>query len=203
MSDQVSLLLRAEILLEDDQPSAESLIIFHLVNGHISPHKAAIDLLAAIARIQDHSKLLLNIVIELASLIEEYPVLHPHLIALISAVYHLPSSTPQRSEFLGSFSQNLGDCTQANYGNLFDNQSSNLILEHEAINGFYARLLNAVGNWPSPEEVIVGLDDALFIVSGAMENEPTVHENPDIDVHPAAMYMIHASKLFFEESKKR
>lgn len=201
MSDQVSLLLRKDIL-GHNQPSVESLIIFRLVNGHISPHRAAIGLLATIARIQAPSKLLLEIAIELASLVAKYPVLHPHLIALISAIYRLPSSTSQRSEFLSSFSQNLGDFAEGSYGNLFDNKSPDLITEHEAINGFYARLLNAVGDWQIPEEVIADLHDALFIVSGAMENEPTVHGNPDIDVPSAAMYMIHASKFFFEESKR-
>ena len=139
---------------------------------------------------------------ELASLAADYPVLHPHLIALISAIYRLPSSTSRRTEFLGSFSQNLGDSTQANYGHLFENNWPYLKANHEAINGFYARLLNAVGDWQIPEEVITGLYDALFIVSGAIEDEPTAHENPDIDVPAAAMYMIHASTLFFEESKK-
>lgn len=143
----------------------------------------------------------MDIANELVTLIALYPILHPHLIALISAIYCLPPATSRRLEYLEFFSQDLDSFNYSNYESLFHEDPLN-ISYHEAINGFYARLLSAVGDWQVPEEVIVGIRDALFIVSGAMEKEPTMHENPDIDVPPAAMYMIHASKLFYEESKK-
>lgn len=201
LPDQVSSALRKEIL-QDDQPSAESLIIFRLVNGYLSPHVAAIDLLATIAEAQDVSKLLITITTEIASLGIDYPTLHPNLIALISAIYDLPSLTSQRSEFLSSLSSSLGDLTQANYGHLFEDKSPGLIRDHMIANALYARLLNVVGHVQVPQERIFGLDDALFILSGALENEATAHEDPNIDVPTAAMYMIHAGKVFFEESKK-
>ena len=200
---QVATSLRQEIL-QTEQPSPESLIIFHLVNGHTSPHLAAIDLLITITQAHKPSELLTIITTDLASVVTEYPTLHPQLIALVSAIYSLSSSTPQRSAFLSSLSSSLGDLTQANYGNLFENNQdgSDLVRDHVTTHGFYARLLDAVGHVQIPNERISGLDDALFILRNSLEAEETVHGNSNIDIPAAAMYMIHAGNILFKESQK-
>lgn len=95
-----------------------------------------------------------------------------------------------------------------NYANLYETvppreNLSDIKRDHIALNAFYARLLGAVGEVQVPQEVIQGLNDALFLISGALEDEKTAHNYPNVDVPTAAMYMIHAEKLFFEESMKR
>lgn len=206
LPNQVSIALRKDIL-HTDQPSPESLILFHLINGHTSPHLAAIDLLATVAQAHDPMSLSL-LTREIAARAMEYLTLHPQFIALISAVYSLPLSTPQRLEFLGSLSTSIGDLTYMYYEGLYEtvppHQNLSVITRHYiALNAFYARLLSAVGEVQVPQEVIQGLKDALFVISGALENEKTAHNYPNVDVPTAAMYMIHAEKLFFEESMKR
>lgn len=201
MADQVSSLLRKEIL-EGGPSSAESSIIFGLINGRTSPCVAAVDLLAVVARAQDSLEVMDFIIERLFSLITDYPLLQPHLIALLSAMYNLPSSTPQRREFLGVFSQWAREATHADYSHLFNEELPELIRDYIAMSGFYARLLNLMGEWPVLEGDITGLWDALFVLCEAIEDETTAHTNPNIDISAAAMYLIHAGEILFKESKK-
>lgn len=45
---------------------------------------------------------------------------------------------------------------------------------------------------------ITGLDDALFILSAALEDHPDSHRTPVIDIPAAAQYVIHCGDVFFE-----
>lgn len=49
---------------------------------------------------------------------------------------------------------------------------------------------------------VVGLDDALFILSTALEDHPESHHSPDIDIPAAAQYVTHAGSVLFEACMK-
>lgn len=97
----------------------------------------------------------------------------------------------------------IGDTTQSNYGNIFDerHRTSNVISDHIHLNRFIARLL-ALTDIENPGEGITGLDDALFILSTGLEGNSNSHDLPDVDIPAVAQYMVHAGELFFEACKK-
>jgi len=45
---------------------------------------------------------------------------------------------------------------------------------------------------------IAGLDDALFILSAALEDHPDSHRTPGVDIPAAAQYVIHCGDVLFE-----
>lgn len=98
----------------------------------------------------------------------------------------------------------IGDTTQSNFGLLFEERrrTLELIIDHIHLNRFIARLLSALGDVENPGETITGLDDALFILSAGLEENPDSHKLPDVDIPAAAQYMIHAGEVFFEGCKK-
>ncbi|KAI4124774.1 MAG: hypothetical protein LQ338_004633 [Usnochroma carphineum] len=52
------------------------------------------------------------------------------------------------------------------------------------------------------KEGLTHVNDALFILSTALEGHASSHKLPDVDVPAAAQYMIHAGELVFNECKK-
>lgn len=98
----------------------------------------------------------------------------------------------------------IGDTTQSNYGNIFDerHRTPDLISDHIHLNRFIARLLSALGDVENPGERITGPDDALFILSTGLEDNSESHNLPDVDILAAAQYMIHAGELFFEACQR-
>ena len=98
----------------------------------------------------------------------------------------------------------IGDAAQSNYGVLSEerHRTPDLISDHIHLNRFLARLLLALDNPEGPGDHITGLDDALFILSTSLEEHADSHDLPNVDIHAAAQYMIHAGELFFEACEK-
>ncbi len=113
-------------------------------------------------------------------------------------------STEMRSSFVSEMATTIGDTTQSNYGNLFDDRhrTPDLISDHIHLNRFIAGLLSALGSFEDPQESITGLDDALFILSTGLEENTESHKMPDVDIPAAAQYIIHAGELLFKACKK-
>jgi len=137
----------------------------------------------------------------------EYPFLQPQLVSLVACIMQSPPlsfSAERRSEFVLEMVVTIGDTTQSNYGNIFDerHRTPDLISDHIHLNRFIARLLSALGDVENPGERITGLDDALFILSTGLEDNSESHNLPDVDIPASAQYMIHAGELFFEACKR-
>ena len=99
---------------------------------------------------------------------------------------------------------NIGDAAQSNYGVLSEerHRTPDLISDHIHLNRFLARLLLALDKPEGPGDHITGLDDALFILSTSLEEHADSHDLPNVNIHAAAQYMIHAGELFFEACEK-
>lgn len=137
----------------------------------------------------------------------DYPFLQPQLVSLVACIMQSPPasfSAERRSDFVSNIAVTIGDTTQSNYGLLFEerHRTPDLISDHIHLNRFIARLLSALGDVDNPGETITALNDALFMLSTGLEENPDSHKLPDVDIPAAAQYMIYAGEVFFEACKK-
>lgn len=200
-------------MLKIKQSSPESWIIFRLFQRQISPHRAAVDLLAEIAQDRGPGHVLVRIAADLADHAICHPYLRSILMELISALHSFSSDTPHRWDFLFLFSLALGQIMTYGHEDLFNNDWSqddlfDLKRDYISASAFCADVLNVVKHVRVGQEKTTSLDDAFDILRFAVEEEPSSprkpvrHKNPDIDISAAATYMIHAGKVFFEASKR-
>ena len=196
-------------IFEDDDRDPLSTILYELIYGNTTPTLAAADILTTAHKGQDIEYCFSGFAAQSLSLASDYPFLQPRLVDLIASIMQSKSASfplETRIGFVKEFATAIGDTTQSNYGLLFEeekrHQKPGLVSEHINVNGFIARLLSALGEPREPKEGLTHLNDALFILSTALEDHASSHKLPDIDIPAAAQYMIHAGELIFDECDK-
>ena len=197
------------MIFGDDESDPLNILLYDLVSCNTTSALAATDFLTIAHESQDLESCFSDLTVQTTSLASEYPSLHIYLVDLIGSIMHSkPANFPSamRASFIKVFSIGLGDLTQSNYGHLYEaeqrRRNTRLGEEHIYLNRFIARLLSALGEPEEPKEGLTHVQDALFIVSTALEDHAASHKVPDVDVPAAAQYLIHSGKLVFGECKK-
>ncbi|CAF9939346.1 MAG: hypothetical protein HETSPECPRED_001559 [Heterodermia speciosa] len=195
-------------IFEDDEKDPLNILLYDLIHGSTSPTLAAAEFLTFARDSEDTESCFSDLAAQTISLASEYPFLQPHLVGLIASIMQsAPASFPSEMRicFVKKYAKAIGDTTQSNYGILFEEEQRrrrpSLVQEHVNLNRFIARLLSALGEPGKPKEGLTHVNDALFILSTALEGHASSHQLPDVDVPAAAQYMIHAGELIFNECK--
>ena len=193
-------------IFEDDEKDPLNILLYDLIDGSTSPTLAAAEFLTVARDSQDTESCFSDLAAQTVSLASEYPFLQPHLVGLIASIMQsAPASFPSEMRicFVKECATAIGDTTQSNYGILFEEEQRrrrpSLVQEHVNLNRFIARLLSALGEPREPKEGLTHVNDALFILSTALEGHASSHQLPDVDIPAAAQYMIHAGELIFNE----
>ncbi|KAL9087246.1 MAG: hypothetical protein Q9165_006740 [Trypethelium subeluteriae] len=174
-------------------------LLYKLCFGHTSPELAAADLFILASSSSDANSIVSNLSDQILSLACDYPFLQPHLAGLIKAILLASPSEALtlevRTLFAKEFSITTGDYAQSNHGLLFEprHRTRVRIQEHINLHRLFARLLGEV-----PDEGLVHIEDAFYIISTALEDHPESHNAPNIDIPAAAQYMIWAGKVFLK-----
>jgi len=166
-------------------------ILYDLTINSISPQLAAEELVQFALQEADTKLAFLDLSTQTLSLACESPYAHLQLAALIRSITEnagddIPSKV--REQFRSTFATALGDHAQSEFAQLQERkelQESDQAAEYAHLNGFIAHLLATLKR-QGPER-ITGLDDALFIISSVLEEDP-----PKADVRDAAPYFLHA-----------
>ena len=197
------------VICGDDANDPLNALLYDLIDGNTTPALAAADLLTTARESPDLESCFSDLTVQTISLASEYPSLHLHLVGLIASIMQsAPPSFPSemRASFVKEFSTGIGDVTQSNYGLLFEEKqrrrNPRFGEEHIYLNRFIARLLSTLGEPGEPTEGVTQVQDAVFILSTALEDHASSHRLPDVDVPAAAQYMIHAGELVFDECQK-
>ena len=192
----------------NDEKDPLNILLYDLFHGSTTPTLAAAEFLTIARDSQDTESCCSDLAAQTISLASEYPFLQPHLVSLIASIMQsAPASFPSEMRicFVKEYATAIGDTTQSSYGMLFEEEQRrrrpSLVQEHLNLNRFIARLLSALGEPREPKEGLTHVNDALFILSTALEGHASSHQLPDVDVPAAAQYMIHAGELIFNECK--
>jgi len=177
-----------------DFSTADVNVLYDLTINSISPQLAATELVQFALQESDTRLALSDISTQILSLACESPFAHFQLAALIGSVTEdvgndIPSEAGE--QFRSTFATALGDLAQSEYAQLQDQnvpQESDQATEYVHLNGFIAHLLAILKLGGSKR--VTGLDDALFIITNALEEEPA-----KVDVRAAAQYFIHATNI--------
>ena len=195
-------------IFEDDEQDPLNTLLYDLIHGSTTPTLAAAEFLTVARDSQDTEYCYSDLAAQTISLASDYPFLQSHLVGLIvSIMQSAPASFPSEMRicFVKEYTTTIGDTTQSNYGMLFEEaqrrRRPSLVQEHVNLNRFIARLLSALGEPREPKGGLTQVNDALFILSTALEGHASSHQLLDVDIPAAAQYMIHAGELILNECK--
>ena len=196
------------VICGDDASDPLNALLYNLIEGNTTPALAAADLLTTARKSPDLESHFSDLTAQTISLASQYPLFHIHLVDLIASIMYPAAdfSFEIRASFVKVFSTGIGDLTQSNYGHLFEAEqrcrNPRLGEEHINLNRFIARLLSALGEPRKPGEGVTQVQDALFILSTALEDHASSHKLPNVDIPAAAQYMIHAGGVVFSQCEK-
>ena len=206
-NDTLSSAIR-RVICGDDASDPLNALLYNLIEGNTPPALAAADLLTTARKSPDIESYFSHLTAQIISLASQYPLFHPDFVSLIASIMYSAAdfSFEIRASFVKVFSTGIGDLTQSNYGHLFEAEqrcrNPRLGEEHINLNRFIARLLSALGEPRKPGEGVTQVQDALFILSTALEDHASSHKLPNVDIPAAAQYMIHAGGVVFSQCEK-
>lgn len=196
------------VICGDDASDPLNALLYDLIEGNTTPALAAAGLLTATRESPDLESRFSHLTAQIISLASQYPLFHPDLVRLIASIMHSAAyfTSETRAAFVKEFATGIGEMTQSNYGLLFEaeqrRRNPRLGKEHVNLNRFIARLLSALGEPREPGEGVTQVQDAMFILSTALEDHASSHKLPNVDVPAAAQYMIHAGEVVFNQCEK-
>lgn len=186
-----------QAIFEDSKDDPAASLLYKLICGHSSTSLTAYDIITFINNIEDSETFLSNLTTQIIFLASEYPFLQPQLASLITTILSNPTFPEEpKSHFTSHLSTTISDTAASNYAHLLEEsqRTKELIEDHINLHRFQARLLPIGG--------IVGLDDAMYMLSVGLEDHPESHDALDVDLGVAAGYMVHAAEGVFDACLK-
>ncbi|MCJ1424052.1 hypothetical protein MMC29_001939 [Sticta canariensis] len=134
---------------------------------------AAAKLIAVARNSQNAGSYLYDLSLQVQSLACDYPFLQAQLVSLVVSITRLPLThfpSAVRPKFFTSFASSLGHTTQSSYGLLFEDSKRvpDLIRNYIYRNGLIAHLLADLKLPANSAEMLLGFEDALFILSTSL-----------------------------------
>lgn len=184
--------------IQGDYNSTDVITLSRYLFGETNLALASLDLQTWLNKEPDAQHAALDLSTQILALAGDHPFFSEPLANLVIAL----SQDAARATFSTAFSTQLGDIAQSNWGRLRDARGDDgaaLAAEHIRSNAFIADLLARGAATAASKHRITGLDDALFVIVGAIE----VPDAQDVDVACAVQYPLHATQTLGEASAHR
>lgn len=188
----------------DDDDPATTTLLYDLLYGNTNTNIAVHELIVSATGTKDADDFFSSLSIQILYLAAEYPFLQPQLQALVERTIASPNAAA--SDFTSSMAVTLSDTIQSLHAQLFEqkNKTKDHIDDYINLHRFTARIIAiSTPTADMADRAVSGIDDALYVLSTALEAHPDSHNFLDAVVGAAAQYVIHAGSALFEVCRKR